>query len=339
MKPTQEPLVSVITPVFNGEAYLRECIESVLEQTYFNWDYTIVDNCSTDRTLEIAREYRERDSRIRIHRNETFVRVIQNYNIAFRQISPQSKYCKPLAADDMLFPDCLRNMVRIAEAHPSVGIVGAYGLYSRADMGVYAKGVPYHQEVIPGRELCRAYLLGEGPSVFGAPTFTLFRSDLVRSRHAFYNESNIHADSEAPLEFLEKYDFGFAHQILTFMRVEEGTLTSFSERINTYLPHRLYVLEKYGPTYLSANELRARINAVVQEYYGYLAWQVPKGRGREFWNFHKGKLAASGHPLSAWRLNVRVVSYFLSFLVNPKRLIEAIRAYSQGRVQGRESSP
>jgi glycosyltransferase involved in cell wall biosynthesis len=43
----QEPLVSVVTPVYNGEIYLRECIESVLNQTYTHWDYTIVNNCST----------------------------------------------------------------------------------------------------------------------------------------------------------------------------------------------------------------------------------------------------------------------------------------------------
>src|SRR3977135_4188229 len=98
--PSHKPLVSVVTHVYNGESYLRECIESVLAQTYTNWDYTIVNNCSTDRTLEIAQESAAKDSRIRIHSNEVFVRVIENHNISFRQIAPQSKYCKVVAADD-----------------------------------------------------------------------------------------------------------------------------------------------------------------------------------------------------------------------------------------------
>jgi glycosyltransferase involved in cell wall biosynthesis len=49
------PLVSILTPVYNGEKYLAECIRSVLAQTYQNWEYTIVNNCSTDKTLEIAK--------------------------------------------------------------------------------------------------------------------------------------------------------------------------------------------------------------------------------------------------------------------------------------------
>src|SRR5439155_13185774 len=79
MSSEQNVLVSVVTPVFNGERYLRECIESVLAQTYTNWDYVIVDNQSTDRTNEIAHEYAARDPRIRVIRNDAFVRVVQNY--------------------------------------------------------------------------------------------------------------------------------------------------------------------------------------------------------------------------------------------------------------------
>ena len=56
-----QPLVSVLTPVYNGEDFLEECIESVLSQTYQNWEYLIVNNCSKDRTLEIALKYREKE--------------------------------------------------------------------------------------------------------------------------------------------------------------------------------------------------------------------------------------------------------------------------------------
>jgi len=216
---TEQPLVSIVTPVYNDAEYLRDCIESVLAQTYRRFEYIIVNNCSTDGTLEIAREYAARDPRVRVYTNARFVRVVENYNIAFRHISLESKYCKPVAADDLILPECVERMVGVAEGHPTVGIVGAHGLYSDAQMGVSCRGVPYGTSLVPGGALVRAYLLERGPAVFGSATFFLYRSALLRSRQAFFNEFEIHSDSEACLDAMEHYDFGFVHQILTFTRV------------------------------------------------------------------------------------------------------------------------
>jgi glycosyltransferase involved in cell wall biosynthesis len=312
----QEPLVSVVTPVFNGEHYLRDCIESVLAQTYTHWDYTIVNNCSSDRTLEIAREYAAKDPRIRIYNNETFARQIENHNIALRQISPGSKYCKIIAADDWLFPECLERMVGLAEENPGVAIVGAYGL---AGTRVVWTGLPYSSTVVAqGREACRMRLLG-GPYVFGAPSSVLLRCDIVRSRHAFYNESNLHADAEACVEFLGDHDFGFVHEVLTFVRVREDSLTSYSSELNTYLAGLLHELVNYGQKYLSAEELPRRIAEHLGSYYDYLGEQVYHERGREFWSFHRGKLAAAGHPLSPLRLAWSAIRHGLRLTLTPKQ--------------------
>src|ERR671926_420562 len=93
-----QPLVRVVTPVYNGERYLAEAIESVLSQTYQHWEYIIVNNRSTDRSLEIARRYVQQDTRIRLHTNPEFLGMLQNGNNALRQISPESKYGKVLHA-------------------------------------------------------------------------------------------------------------------------------------------------------------------------------------------------------------------------------------------------
>jgi glycosyltransferase involved in cell wall biosynthesis len=319
-----EPFVSVVTPVYNGETYLQECIESVLAQTYTNWDYTIVNNCSTDRTLEIAQRYSSREPRIRIHNNETFVRVNENHNISFRQIAPQSEYCKVVAADDWLFPECIEKMVDLAEKHPSVAIVGAYGLYGQPSTGVAWTGLPYPSTVVAGgREACRLRLL-EGLYVFGTPTSVLYRSDIVRSRHAFFNESNFHADSEACFEFLGDRDFGFVHQILTFRRMQEGSLTSFSKRVDTYLPAILYELVKYGSKFLSGDELKRRTKEHLRDYYRSLGERIYTRPGREFWSFHRGKLAEVGYPLSVPRLALAAMSYALDISLNPKSTAEAV---------------
>ena len=332
----QEPLVSVVTPVYNGEQYLQECIESVLAQTYPHWDYTIVNNCSTDQTLEIAKEYAARDKRIRIVNNEKFVSAVENHNIAFRQISAESKYCKVVAADDWIFPECIERMVQLAEKHPSVAIVGAYGIRG---WRVAWEGLPYPSTVLPGgRAACRLRLL-EGTYVFGAPTSVLFRSDIVQSRHTFYNESNIHADSEACFEFLGERDFGFVHQVLTFERMwDEGgrdTWTTFSRSFNTYLPGVLLELVKYGGKFLSEEELKYQTRAHLRDYYRYLGAQVFKRRGTEFWSYHRGKLAELGYPLRRYKLVANAFAYVLDLLLNPKSTVEKVAS----RLRQRWSKP
>src|SRR5271165_507440 len=114
------PLVSIVTPLYNNRDHLGECIESVLTQTYPNWDYTIVNNCSTDGSEEIARQYAARDRRIRVITNQTFLRAVPNHNLASRQISADSKYCKIVFADDWISPECVEAIVAVAEKNPSV---------------------------------------------------------------------------------------------------------------------------------------------------------------------------------------------------------------------------
>lgn len=315
-----DPLVSVVTPVYNGEPYLRECIESVLAQTYPNWDYTIVNNCSQDRTREIAEEYAARDPRIRVHNNTQFVRQIANHNIAVRQISPDSRYCKIVAADDWLFPDCLSRMVDLAEANPSVGIVSAYGLQGDT---VAWSGLPFSSGCVPGHQACREKLLG-GPYLFGAPTSVLYRADLVRRRPAFFNESNLHADTEVCFELLKTQDFGFVHQVLTFTRTQEGSLSSFAEQMKSNLPANVYYLQKYGAHYLSSAEVEERLALRMRQYYASLGESVLRRRERAFWTFHKNKMRDLGLPLDYWRLGGVVAIRLLDLILNPKRTVESL---------------
>jgi hypothetical protein len=247
------------------------------------------------------------------------VRVEQSYNNAIRQVSSSSKYCKVLAADDWLAPECLDKMVALGEQHPTVGIVGAYGLTGTK---VEWQGLPYSATVVNGRQLCRERLLG-GPYIFGTATSLLYRADLVRSRPAFFNEENLHCDSEACLEFLENHDFGFVHQVLTFQGVRDDSLTSMSQQLQTYLPWVLLELVKYGPIYLTAEEVDSRIRRQLRRYYAYLGEQVFARRDRAFWNYHRRELADLGFPISVSRLTASAASHLLEF-ANPKHLIKGI---------------
>jgi glycosyltransferase involved in cell wall biosynthesis len=310
-------LVSIITPAYNEEQYLAECIESVLAQTYTNWDYTIVNNCSSDATLAIAQKYADHDPRIHIISNSTLIPAIANFNFALRQVSPRSKYCKIVLADDWIFPECLERMVGTMEEHPSVGIVGAYGL---VNPWVLWTGLPYPSHFVPGREVCRQRLLG-GPYVFGSPTSLLFRSDLVRSHDPFYDESNIQADSETCFELLKDCDFGFVHQVLTYSRDDRpGSRLIDSRKLNTAAAGVLHELVKYGPHYLTPQEYHGRLRATTSKYYEFLAAVFLQRRNSEFWDYHRRALKQETAEFSYSRLLYAVLKKVLDrFHVKPEK--------------------
>jgi glycosyltransferase involved in cell wall biosynthesis len=295
---TDGPLVSVVTPVYNGEEHLAECIESVLTQSYRNWEYVIVNNCSTDKSLAIAHSYAARDPRIRVHDNTAFMRIIPNHNNALRQIAPASKYCKMIFADDWLYPECLEQMVRLAEANPSIGIVSGYAL--RGTSVVY-DGLPYTSTVVPGREICRFRFFG-GPNVFGSPTAHMIRSDLVRGRQPFYNESNLHADAEVCFDLLKQCDFGFVHQVVCYSRQREESMTMVSKELNSMLAGTLYDIVKHGPSFLTPPEMQRCLKLHMRRYYNFLGRSVWQKKDKQFWAYHKNKLCEVGLRLNRPRL-------------------------------------
>ncbi len=302
-KHNKEPLVSVVTPVFNTEKYLGECIESVLRQTYNNWEYIIVDNCSTDRSLEIAKQYSQKDDRIRIHNNQDFLDIMPNWNRAVHQISLDSKYCKILHADDWLFPDCITHMVKVAETEPSVGIVASYRL---DEDRVNLDGLPYPSTIIPGREICRLNLL-KGTYLFGSPTSLLIRSDEIRRRKEFYNESNIHADKEVCFEILKNSDFGFVHQVLTYTRRHNESTTSRIGRFNTTKVGSILVLKKYGPLFLSEDEYNTRMKVALRRYHRFLAELLLNPDGKKMYKFHKDELSKIGIGIDRYKIIKTVI--------------------------------
>ncbi|MCC6301286.1 MAG: glycosyltransferase family 2 protein [Gammaproteobacteria bacterium] len=293
------PPVSIVTPVYNGEAYLAQCIESVLGQTYREWEYVIVNNCSTDGTLAIAERYAERDPRIRIHNTQQLLSAVENHNFAVGRMDPGSVYCKILHADDWLFPECLERMVNVAVAHGSVGIVGSYNLVGKT---VRCDGLPYPGTMIPGREAARLALLGKAYP-FYSPSSTMIRADLVRARDPFYDPAKMHADVELMYDLLRGHDFGFVHQVLTYVREHAASETARSAQpLNRILWSNFDLLTRYGPVFLDAAELKTRIRAYQGNYYRFLSRSVWEFRGREFWRYHAHGLRSLGYPINPLRL-------------------------------------
>jgi glycosyltransferase involved in cell wall biosynthesis len=296
----QAPLVWVVTPVYNGERHLAECRESVLAQTYGNLQYLVVDNCSTDRTAEIVRAYAARDPRVQLHQNSDFLPILSNWNHALRLLPSEAKYCKVVHADDTLFPECLEKMVDVAERNASVAIVTSYALWGDE---VRHLGVPYPVEVVDGREICRATLLGHC-YVFGSPSSILVRAADVRARPDFYEEQNLHADTEVCFDLLKDADLGFVHQILTRTRVHPEAMTTFAVRINTFHHAWLAIHLKYGEIFLERREYYRRLAWRLQRYAVFLTKAAVKAKFRdpEFRKHHRFALGQLLRSLPSGRV-------------------------------------
>jgi glycosyltransferase involved in cell wall biosynthesis len=319
------PFVSVLTPFYNTREFLAECIESVLRQTYRNWEYVLVDNWSTDGSSEIAQDYASRFSgKIRLIRTATFLPQVPNYNFALTCISPDSRYCKMVQADDWIYPECLERMVAVAESDPCIGIVSSYYLRGIPGAGhVEGHGLPYTKTVISGPEICRLQLLGSA-YVFGSPTVPLYRSEIVRNTSPFFDPRVLHDDTDAHYRTLQKWNFGFVHQVLSFLRVEQDSIRGRVLDFNPNILDRLLQLSKFGPLYLEPGELRPLLRKVTGEYYGILGRRLLAGAPQAFWQYHSSGLKSGGLRLEKTRLWMHALSESLKLLANPGSTVAGI---------------
>ncbi len=121
MKLDRFPFVSVIMPVFNGEKYLNEAIESILNQTYTNFEFIIINDGSTDTSEEIILSYK--DSRIVYIKNPENYKLIQTLNIGFSLA--KGRYIARMDADDISHPDRLQKQVQFLELNKDYGLIGS----------------------------------------------------------------------------------------------------------------------------------------------------------------------------------------------------------------------
>jgi glycosyltransferase involved in cell wall biosynthesis len=311
-----QPLVSIVTPFYNTDEFLADCINSVLAQTYSNWEYILVNNCSSDQSLDIATAYAAKDPRIKLVSNEKFLGQVDNYNRAMSLIDPASKYVKMVQADDWIFPECLSRMVALAEQHPQVGVVGAYQL---SESFVSCQGLPYQTPVVSGATVIRMYLFDNSKFLFGQPTAIMYRADLVRARQPFYDTDSAQEDTDVCIDLLLLSDFGFVHQVLTFRRMSNESASSSIRRLTPYPMHDFITLLKYGHRVLNDEEYRRCYRHTGGTYFRLMGGKFLTNHDPAFWKYHRQGLASVGYELTKLRLCRWALSAIIDWLGNPKR--------------------
>lgn len=114
----KKPTVSIGLPVYNGEQYIRQTLESILAQTFTDFELIISDNASTDATGEICEEFAAKDDRVRYYRAAENFGAAWNHNIVFEKAS--GKYFKWSACDDLCEPTFIEKCVKVLDNEPSV---------------------------------------------------------------------------------------------------------------------------------------------------------------------------------------------------------------------------
>jgi glycosyltransferase involved in cell wall biosynthesis len=116
------PVVSVILPVYNGASFLREAIDSVLAQTFTDFELIVIDDGSTDATPDILGEYTARDTRVRVKHQPCNMGIVEALNSGCQIAS--GEYFARMDADDICLPQRLARQIDYLTSHPEVGVVG-----------------------------------------------------------------------------------------------------------------------------------------------------------------------------------------------------------------------
>jgi len=248
-------LISVCTPVYNGEEFLEECIKGVLAQRYENVEYIIVDNASTDRTPEIIEKFSSRDARVKAFRNDSTIKVIDNFRKCAEHCSEDARWIKYALADDYLYPNCLEEMLAVGEMSDNVGLVSAYRLYGTR---LTNAGLPADQSVLKGSDILKRQLLRQLHVCSGSPNTVMYRKSAFEAVGGFDNRY-LHADSELAMRLLDNHDLGFAHCVFTRTGLHGGREETRSIYngivIREYLEFGFKKLQGYKSVEFSQQEL------------------------------------------------------------------------------------
>jgi len=217
----QAPKVSVLIPAYNYAHYLGEAIESVLEQTFGDIELIVVDNCSTDNTVELVHSYMEKDPRVKLVVNKTNVGMFRNYNESL--LHATGECIKFLNADDKFDKTLLQEFVSILDKHPNVSLVTSWRQFFGTRDKVLKSG---HSGLCSGKAIIMESI--ERSNFIGEPTTVMFRRENL-NLGLFDPSLLMFADYDMWLRHLGVGDIYFVDKVLSYFRCHD---TQGTEELN-----------------------------------------------------------------------------------------------------------
>ncbi|MEN8229375.1 MAG: glycosyltransferase family 2 protein [Bacteroidota bacterium] len=241
-----KPLVSIGVPAYNGEKYLEECLDSILKQSYSNWECVISNNSSTDNTAGIAEKYVKSDPRFKLFHTRELLPISENWNFCYSLINKDSRYFKLLPADDWITPEFISEMVRVMEKHEEVGICSSIRL---VDKELRGEGLDFYKgNRFNGKDILIRQLKQE-LNVTSSINSVLYRNESLKKLSFFpeiFQDESFHQDTYLSYELLMQSDLGFVFQVLSYTRRHDDSVTStVTSRLNTRLYFREFSLYHY----------------------------------------------------------------------------------------------
>lgn len=285
------PLVVIVTPVYNGADYLEECLESVQAQTWPNTVHLVLDNASTDETPAILERYKT-NTRVPVivHRNPALLPMGENWNRAGELVPADAAFVRFLCHDDTITRTSTADMAEIMVRHRQVTVAGGTRYVNER---FWDCPLPDDQEVFPGREIARKYILYQVRSI--VPNLILMRWEAVKDRKPLFDISLTTFDGAIFFDLLAMGDFGYTPDPIGMTREHAASSTSTNlGRLRIDMIEYYDDLDRYGPRFFSADELGVLRADFVQRWRRkYLVWALSPG-DRERYRLHKQALAERG---------------------------------------------
>jgi glycosyltransferase involved in cell wall biosynthesis len=217
-----EPIVSILVPVYNVEPYLRQAIDSILAQTFTDFELILINDGSTDRSGEIIDSYRARDSRIvAVHKENEGVARTLNRGLAMAR----GKYIRRFDSDDTCLPTALEHQIEFLEQHPDVALVGTQIAFQSASGKIAWNFRNPHNKYFQNRD----YRIVDASEFFdGCPIIhatVLIRTEIIKHLGGYRTEFLTSEDIDLWLRIIEVYPAAALNECSYFVRLHQTSAT------------------------------------------------------------------------------------------------------------------